>query len=242
MCLKERTNNCLKFPAHSYWICLFPIIFWGHVVLSATYLINRTPSWVLDFKTPRDVFGDHVSPIFISKLPLKVFGRVAYVHVYSHQQSKLDPCALRCVFISYSSTQKGYKCHYAPNKNVHVTLDMTFHEEMSYYVSPSSPIQGESGSELESFGLEDLGLNDVCEYIADISLREKTTGRPSNSDWSPSLERKMMLTVSKQLVAKMVTIGRGSESDDFALCDKMTDCLEQCDRSPGTVSCDSCED
>ncbi|KAI5340008.1 hypothetical protein L3X38_019282 [Prunus dulcis] len=44
----------------------------GHAVLSVAYLINCTPSRVLDFKTPHGVFGDHVSPISISKLPHKV--------------------------------------------------------------------------------------------------------------------------------------------------------------------------
>ena len=57
----------------------------GHVVLSAAYLINRTPSRVLDFKTSHDVFSDYVSPVSISKLPPKVFWCVAYVHVYSHK-------------------------------------------------------------------------------------------------------------------------------------------------------------
>ncbi|CAL8151504.1 unnamed protein product [Prunus armeniaca] len=47
---------------------------WGNAVLSAAYLINHTPSRVLDFKTPHDVFGDHVSLVLISKLPHKVFG------------------------------------------------------------------------------------------------------------------------------------------------------------------------
>ncbi|CAL9017403.1 unnamed protein product [Prunus brigantina] len=122
---------------------------WGHAVLSAAYLINRTPSRVLDFKTPHDVFGDHVSPVSVSKLPPKVFGCVAYVHVYSHQRSKLDPCAARCVFIGYSSTRKVI---------------------MPYYVSPSSPIRGERGSELESLGLE----NDVFE---DAALGKETTCR-----------------------------------------------------------------
>ncbi|KAI5345912.1 hypothetical protein L3X38_013789 [Prunus dulcis] len=111
---------------------------WGHAVLSAAYLINRTPSLVLDFKTPHDVFGDHVSPISVSKLPPKVFGCVAYVHVYFHQRSKLDPCALRCVFIGYSSTQKGYKCYHPHTQ------------------------KGKRGSELESLGLD----NDVFEDTA----------------------------------------------------------------------------
>ncbi|CAL2238911.1 unnamed protein product [Prunus armeniaca] len=63
----------------------------GHAIFSAAYLINHTPSRVLDFKTPHDVFGDHISPISISKLPPKVLGCVSYVHFYSHQRSKLDP-------------------------------------------------------------------------------------------------------------------------------------------------------
>ncbi|KAI5345135.1 hypothetical protein L3X38_013012 [Prunus dulcis] len=154
---------------------------WGHAVLSGAYLINRIPSRVLDFKTPHDVFGDYVSPVSVSKLPPKVFGYVAYVHVYSHQRSKLDHCALQCVFIGYSSTQKGHKCYHPPTQKVHVTLDVTFHEEVPYYVSPSSPIQGERGIELESPGLE----NDVFE---DTAIGKETTYRTEASDCSPISE------------------------------------------------------
>ena len=175
---------------------------WGHAVLSAAYLINRTPSLVLDFKTPHDVFGDHVSPISVSKLPSKVFGCAAYVHVYSHQRSKLDPCALQCVFNGYSSTQKGYKCYHPPTQKVHVTLDVTFHEEVSYYVYPSSPIQGERGSELESLGLG----NDVFE---DTALGKETICRTEASDRSPI-----------------------SEDETCGLCEEATDRHFELDRSP----------
>ncbi|CAL9026883.1 unnamed protein product, partial [Prunus brigantina] len=115
--VSERKNRQLLEVARSLMLDMsVPHHLWGHAVLSAAYLINRTPSRVLDFKTPHDVFGDHVSPVSVSKLPPKVFGCVAYVHVYSHQRSKLDPCALRCVFIGYSSTQKGYKCYHPPTQ------------------------------------------------------------------------------------------------------------------------------
>ncbi|CAL8115745.1 unnamed protein product [Prunus armeniaca] len=158
--VSERKNRQLLEVARSLMLDMsVPHHLWGHAVLSAAYLINRTPSRVLDFKTPHDVSGDHVSPVSISKLPPKVFGCVAYVHVYSHQRSKLDPCALRCVFIGYSSTQK----------------------EVPYYVSPSSPIQGEMRSELESLGLED----DVFE---DTALGKENTCRTEASDLSPISE------------------------------------------------------
>ncbi|CAL8113480.1 unnamed protein product [Prunus armeniaca] len=158
---------------------------WGHAVLSAAYLINRTPSQVLDFKTLHDVFGNHVSPVSVSKLTPNVFGCVAYVHVYSHQLSKLDPCALRCVFIGYSSTHKGYKCYHPLTQKVYVTLDVTFHEEVPYYVSPSSPIQGDRGSELESLGLENLGLELENNVFEDTAFEKETTGITEVSDWSP---------------------------------------------------------
>ncbi|KAI5342218.1 hypothetical protein L3X38_010093 [Prunus dulcis] len=138
---------------------------------------------IFDFKTPHDVFGDHVSLISVSKLPPKVFRCVVYVHVYSHQRSKHDPCALRCVFIGYSFTHKGYKCYHPPTQKVHITLDLTFHEEVSYCVSPSSPIQGEKGSELESLGLE--LENDVFE---DTTLMKEKIGRTEASDRSPISE------------------------------------------------------
>ncbi|KAI5324552.1 hypothetical protein L3X38_033625 [Prunus dulcis] len=153
--VSERKNRQLLEVARSFMLDMsVSHHLWGHAVLSATYLINRTPSRVLDFKTPHDVFGDHVFPVSISKLPPKVFRCVVYVHVYSHQRSKLDHCALRCVFIGYSSTQKGYKCYHPPTQKVHVTLDVTFHEEVPYYVSHSSLTHGERGSKLEFLGIE----------------------------------------------------------------------------------------
>ncbi|CAL8080019.1 unnamed protein product [Prunus armeniaca] len=190
---------------------------WGHAVLSAAYLINRTPSRVFDFKTPHDVFGDHVSPVSVSKLPLKFFGCIAYVHVYSHQRSKLDPCAMRCVFIGYSSTQKGYKCYHPPTQKVHVTLDVTFHEEVSYYVSHSSPTQGKGGANLRVLDWRMMCLKILLSERKRLVALKQVIGRPYlkmklvvpvkkrlialwNSTSRPCLEMKQVLLVSKRSV------------------------------------------
>ncbi|KAM1853011.1 hypothetical protein ACFX14_009032 [Malus domestica] len=124
---------------------------WGHAVLVDVYLINRVPSRVLDFQTPFDVLQKHISLVSVSKLHLKVFGCIVYVHVYSHQRSKLDAYALRCVFVGYANNKKGYKCYHPPTQKTYITMDVTFHEEVSYFVKPSSdfPLQGEMGSEVQ---------------------------------------------------------------------------------------------
>ncbi|KAJ8641254.1 hypothetical protein MRB53_017948 [Persea americana] len=72
--------------------------------------------------------------------------RMKKIWLYPHQRSKLDPCALRCVFVGYSATQKGYKCFHPPTQTLHVTADVTFNESEFYYSGGDleHPLQGES--------------------------------------------------------------------------------------------------
>jgi len=63
------------------------------------------PSHVLDFKTPLEVLS---LPFSTSKgVSPKVFGGVCFVQIHSPTRSKLDPCALKFVFVGYSPTQMG---------------------------------------------------------------------------------------------------------------------------------------
>ena len=48
----------------------------------------------------------------------------------------LNPCVLKCIFVGYSSTQKGYKCYHPPTKNVLILADVTFVEDTSYFDHP----------------------------------------------------------------------------------------------------------
>jgi hypothetical protein len=72
--------------------------------------------------------------------------------------SKLDPQAVKCIFVCYSSTQKGYKCWDYIGKRLYVSMNVTFREEDSYYkkkVEPDqiledfSPVDGGDGREGE---------------------------------------------------------------------------------------------
>ena len=79
-------------------------IFGPQGVLTAAYLINRLPSKILNFKSLYEVLKDRQ----INLSHLRVFRCTCFVHIQAPNRDKLDPKATKCVFLGYSSTQKGY--------------------------------------------------------------------------------------------------------------------------------------
>lgn len=83
-----------------------PKQYWGEAILTTLYLTSRMPSRTLAFETPMNMlkkFFPSVSHIFSSLTP-KVFGCVVFVHNYNHTKSRLDPKALKHIFVGYSPT------------------------------------------------------------------------------------------------------------------------------------------
>jgi hypothetical protein len=62
-----------------------------------------------------------------------VFGCVYFVRDHRSSVGKLDPQAVKCIFIGYSSTQKGYKCWDQIKRKLFVSMDVTFQEFEPYY-------------------------------------------------------------------------------------------------------------
>ena len=140
----ERKNRHLLEVARALMFTMHvPKYLWGEAILTASHLINRMPSKILQFQTPLSVLLQ-TYPMFrsFSSLPLKIFGCTAFVHVHSQNRSKLDPKAIKCVFIGYSSTQRGYKCYSPSLRRMFVSMDVTFHETQPYF--PTSHLQGEN--------------------------------------------------------------------------------------------------
>ena len=126
-----------------------PKQFWGEAVSKMCYLINRTLSTAIDFKTPQEVWLGK-PPSFDN---LKVFGCVAYAHV---KQDKLDPRAKKCVFLGYPEGVKGYRLwSMEPGEaKVIISRDVVF-DETKYYkdlVGEKSNVQAaprDKGVEIE---------------------------------------------------------------------------------------------
>ena len=70
----------------------------------------------------------------------RVFGCVCFVHMH-YLENKLSPHALKCVFVGYSKTQKGYKCFHPPHK-FYVSADVTFFESSPCFSSNGTSLDG----------------------------------------------------------------------------------------------------
>ena len=133
--LAERKNrHLLEITKGLLFACNALNHYWGDVVLTATHSINHTPSRVLKFQTPHMLLKKKFPTIkFSSNLPLKVFGSTCFVHNLAPNRSKLDLRSIRCMFLGYSSTQKGYKCYTPQQRKVYICRDVTFLEQVSFY-------------------------------------------------------------------------------------------------------------
>ncbi|KAL5851107.1 hypothetical protein ACOSQ3_006225 [Xanthoceras sorbifolium] len=149
----ERKNKHLLEVARSLlFTSNVPKHYWGEAVLTATYLINRMPSRVLNFKTPISLLLQAFpNTRIISTVPLKIFGCSAYVHIHHHHRGKLDPRSIKCILLGYSTNQKGYKCYSPTTKRFYNSMDVTFLEQNPYY--PKADIQGEKSAEYPSWDI-----------------------------------------------------------------------------------------
>jgi hypothetical protein len=76
--------------------------FWAKAASTACHLINCSPSTAIVKKTPIEVWSS--LPYDYSQL--RVFGCIAYAHV---DNGKLDPRAIKCIFLGYGPGVKAYK-------------------------------------------------------------------------------------------------------------------------------------
>ena len=101
-----------------------PLKFWDEAFLAAAYLINRTPSKVIQFATPLDrLFGQR--PDYSS---LRVFGCACWPNLCPYNTHKLQYRFKQCLFLGFSNIHKGFKCLEISSSRVYISRDVTFDE------------------------------------------------------------------------------------------------------------------
>src|SRR5438270_6556877 len=112
-----------------------PKTFWAEAVLTATLLINVTPSSAIGNVTSYSRM--HTSPFDYSLL--RTFGCTCFVLLPIHEKDKLSAKTSRCVFVGYSSAHKGYRCYDPVTRRLRIAKHVSFFENIPYYkkTSPS---------------------------------------------------------------------------------------------------------
>ncbi|PRQ17925.1 putative RNA-directed DNA polymerase [Rosa chinensis] len=201
--LAERKNRQLmEVVRASLFGMNVPRSYWGEAVKSAAYLINRTPSRVIEFQNPHQKLHTLLTIPSMPNLEPQVFGCIAYVHIPKPQRNKLDPRARKCIFVGYANFQKGYRCYGPLTGTLHVSLDVAFRESEPYYsggVSQSS-LQGEralkdpKGTKEMNEELEALQKNATWELVP-MPVGKKTVGCRWNAFLNGNLEEEVYIDV-----------------------------------------------
>ena len=97
------------------------------------------------------------------------------MHLHKGLRTKLEPQALRCVFVGYALHQKGYRCYHPHSRKLYVTFDVVFHENDMYY--SESSLQGENRDEVQTLHhpLDNLDFKKVITWKLVVNVKVMIT-------------------------------------------------------------------
>jgi hypothetical protein len=96
-----------------------PAVFWGEAVVTAVYILNRSPTKALNGRTPYEAWH--------GRKPAVVFDCLAFGKELGHI-GKLDDRSTLGVFIGYADDSKVYRILYPGTQRVRTTRDVVFDE------------------------------------------------------------------------------------------------------------------
>lgn len=97
---------------------------WSESVLAATYIINRSPTLILDDKIPSELWTNFRPNIS----NLRVFGSTAYFHKPKHIRNKFYDKPKKCIIVGYN--ERGYRHFDVENKKILIGRDVIFNENV----------------------------------------------------------------------------------------------------------------
>lgn len=154
-----------------------PKQFWADAVHTAAYVINRSPTKSLSFKTPEEMWSGHKPNV----KHLRIFGCEAMVHLPQEKRKKWDPKAQKMIFIGYCDHSKGYRFIIPNSRKVIKSRDATFLE--STVNRDYVPVElSENNPALKNDVNEENNIADINEDSTSISSYDTVCENESTSD------------------------------------------------------------
>ena len=209
----ERKNRHLMEVARSLMFqSNVPKRFWSDAVATACYLINRTPTKILNEKAPFEVLNKY-KPVLDY---LKVFGCLCFVLKPGEMRNKLEARSTKAVFIGYSATQKGYKCYDPIARRVLVSRDVKFLEDRGYYEEKNQEdlkdLTSDKATTLRII-LEGLGIS-TSQDPRDHTTTPPEVGSPSHLDHEGGEEHEEPMQEANQDEGEVENEGEESIGSD----------------------------
>ncbi|KAJ9557475.1 hypothetical protein OSB04_012089 [Centaurea solstitialis] len=111
-----------------------PLKFWSECVLAATYVINRTPSELLEDKTSYELVQGKIPDYSF----LRTFGCLTFASTLLKSRHKFSVRARPCVYMGYPVGMKAYRLLDLKTKQFIVSIDVVFHETIFPFHNPQT--------------------------------------------------------------------------------------------------------
>jgi hypothetical protein len=105
-----------------------PMIMWAEASMTVVYVQNRSPHKILKNMTPEEAFTGVKHEVG----HFKISGCPIYFHVPEEKRTKLDPIGRKGTFVGYSESSKTYRIYNPGQRQIEVSRDVTFEEEIAF--------------------------------------------------------------------------------------------------------------
>jgi len=166
----ERKHHHILNKTHSLLFqSNIPKAYWSYAVSQVVYLINRLLSTVLKGKTLHDLLYN-IPPTY---LDLKTFGCLCFASTLKGNRNKFSARAKKGVFLRYKSGVKGYIVLDIHTREIFVSRNVIFYENVFPYKNQSSV----SGDSQDNFHCNDF-LN---EHVV-VNTQDQIPYKCNNND------------------------------------------------------------
>jgi hypothetical protein len=117
-----------------------PMIMWAKASMTTIYVQNRSPHQILKNMTPEQAFT-RVKP---EVGHFRIFACPVYFHIPKEKRSKLDPSGRKGTIVGYSESSKVYQIYIPGQRQIEVSRDVIFEEEIAFRRSRESQIEIDS--------------------------------------------------------------------------------------------------